>query len=224
MTDLSLAAQTVLDAANKVSFYGPDDCLNESRWIAAAALRAAADQVVPEQSEPPCGESEPWPQSYQLMADSKWEQRQKTRAELLAIAAELKKQMTNQHPITPPPELSDEQVGEWLIDDGYPWDPSEQAVITITTNRLKNVACQAFQAGADQELEACCEWLHWQNLATHPELIPSLRAARRPKPPSLKEQALEILQRLSKDGFPCNYQEDSDWDTIRRALDQLPDS
>jgi hypothetical protein len=45
--------------------------------------------VVPEQSEPPCGEGEPWPQSYQLMADSKWEQRQKTRAELLAIAAEL---------------------------------------------------------------------------------------------------------------------------------------
>lgn len=54
-----------------------------------AALRAAADQVVPEQAEPPCGESEPWPQSYQLMADSKWEQRQQTRAELLAIAAEL---------------------------------------------------------------------------------------------------------------------------------------
>ena len=62
-------------------------CVN--RLATAAALRAAADQVVPEQSEPPCGEGEPWPQSYQLMADSKWEQRQKTRAELLAIAAEL---------------------------------------------------------------------------------------------------------------------------------------
>lgn len=45
MTDLSPAAQTVLDAANKVSSYGPDDCLNESRWIAAAALRAAANQL-----------------------------------------------------------------------------------------------------------------------------------------------------------------------------------
>ena len=60
--------------------------------IAAAALRAAADQVVPEQAEPPCGESEPWPQSYQLMADSKWEQRQQTRAKLLAIATELEGQ------------------------------------------------------------------------------------------------------------------------------------
>lgn len=52
MTDLSPQAQTVLDAANKVSSYGPDDCLNESRWIAAAALRAAADQVVPWKPEP----------------------------------------------------------------------------------------------------------------------------------------------------------------------------
>jgi hypothetical protein len=44
---LSPAAQAVLDAANGRSSYGPDDCLSESRWIAAAALRAAADQVVP---------------------------------------------------------------------------------------------------------------------------------------------------------------------------------
>jgi hypothetical protein len=45
MTDLSPAAQAVLDAANGRSSYGPDDCLNESRWIAAAALRAAASQL-----------------------------------------------------------------------------------------------------------------------------------------------------------------------------------
>ena len=78
---LSPAAQAVLDATGRKIWYRNDDI--------AAALRAAADQVVPEQAEPPCGESEPWPQSYQLMADSKWEQRQQTRAELLAIAAEL---------------------------------------------------------------------------------------------------------------------------------------
>jgi hypothetical protein len=42
MTELSFAAQAVLDAANGAQCYGPDDCLNESRWIAAAALRAAA--------------------------------------------------------------------------------------------------------------------------------------------------------------------------------------
>jgi len=79
---LSPAAQAVLHGFRAVPtlMYGPS---------IAAALRAVSDQVVPEQSEPPCGEGAPWPQSYQLMADSKWEQRQKTRAELLAIAAEL---------------------------------------------------------------------------------------------------------------------------------------
>ena len=41
MPKLSPAVKAVLDAANNENSYGPDDCLNESRWIAAAALRAA---------------------------------------------------------------------------------------------------------------------------------------------------------------------------------------
>jgi len=45
MTTLSPAAQAVLDAANGRSSYGPDDCLSESRWIAAAALRALAVRI-----------------------------------------------------------------------------------------------------------------------------------------------------------------------------------
>jgi hypothetical protein len=83
---LSPAAQAVMVAWesewSKGSF-----CLEERS--VAAALRAAADQVVPEQFEPPTGENEPWPRDYQLMSDSKWEQRQHTRRKLLAIAAEL---------------------------------------------------------------------------------------------------------------------------------------
>ncbi len=82
------------------------------------------------------------------------------------------------------------------------------------------IATRAAQWGADQELEACCEWL---NRVGHFVVGAELRAARRPKPPSLKEKALETLQRLSKDKYPCNYQEDSDWDTIRRALEALPE-
>jgi hypothetical protein len=109
--------------------------------------------------------------------------------------------MTNQHPLTPPPEL----VQQW-IDANKTW--------------LRGIALEAAQWGADQELEACCEWL---KLEGHEHEHEALLAARRPKAPSLKEQALETLQRLSKDGFPCNYQEDSDWDTIRRALEALPD-
>jgi hypothetical protein len=40
---LSPEAQAVLDAANSASSYGPDDCLNDARQIAVAALRAAAE-------------------------------------------------------------------------------------------------------------------------------------------------------------------------------------
>lgn len=45
---------------------------------------------------------------------------------------------------------------------------------------IQDIATQAARWGADMELEACCEWLHWQSLATHQDLIPLLRAARRP--------------------------------------------
>jgi len=86
MTDLSPAAQAVLDAANGASSYGPDDCLNESRWIAAAALRAAADQVVPEEPEP--DQSAMTFSDWNLKTES-WDARMATRSELLAIAAEL---------------------------------------------------------------------------------------------------------------------------------------
>ena len=119
------------------------------------------------------------------------------------------------HPITPPPELSDEQVGEWLIDDDYPWDPSEQAVITIAPSRLKNVARQAYQAGADQELEACVGWLEHRIGGIYPDV---LRAARRPKPPSLKKQALDAHNRMM-----AGEETQDDWAIVRRALEQLDD-
>jgi hypothetical protein len=58
-------------------------------------------------------------------------------------------------------------------------------------NALANYLCtQAAQWGADQELEACCEWLAKKQGHSGTLLFNALRAARRPKPPSLKEQAL----------------------------------
>lgn len=45
MANLSQSAQAVLDAANNSSAYGPEDCLNEARQIAAAALRALAVRI-----------------------------------------------------------------------------------------------------------------------------------------------------------------------------------
>jgi hypothetical protein len=41
--------------------------------------------------------------------------------------------------ITPPPEL----VQQWLCSDDYLWGPLEQKSITITANRLQNVAARA---------------------------------------------------------------------------------
>jgi len=74
----------------------------------------------------------------------------------------------------------------------------------------------AYAAGADQELEALLVWLRvkgFDNLAS------DLLSARRPKPPSLKQQALCALI----DGIERGGHDQSDIDTIRRALEALPD-
>jgi hypothetical protein len=112
--------------------------------------------------------------------------------------------MTN--PITPPPEL----VGHWLCSDDFQWGPLEQISITITTNRLQHVATQAAQWGADQELEACCELV--------PGLTNYLCNTRRPKPPSLKEEAIGALHGIHDQG-PTSEQVV----IIRRALESLPE-
>ena len=89
MTDLS-PAQKILAALSRryeLCGYFDDDW---AQYCLAAALEAVADQVVPEEVEPPCGETEPWPQAYQLMSDAQWEKCQQLRSEILAIAAELR--------------------------------------------------------------------------------------------------------------------------------------
>jgi hypothetical protein len=108
--------------------------------------------------------------------------------------------MTQQHPITP----SDELIGEWIdTDEGGP-------------NVISRIATRAAQWGADQELEACCEWMADE---TPTNYINALRAARRSKPPSLKKQAL-----LAINAIDAGTDKPGDSDTIRRALEALPDS
>ena len=75
MTPLSPAAQAV-----DIAIYGPGLGATR-RQIAAAALRAAVDQVVPD--EPYCFEDD------SLCEYLRRTQRQETRAKFLAIAAEL---------------------------------------------------------------------------------------------------------------------------------------
>jgi hypothetical protein len=107
------------------------------------------------------------------------------------------KMMIKQHPITPPLKL----VHQWA---DMLASRSDQAVFTM-----------AAQWGGDQELEACVEWLgdapvvYNDNGDLHPGSY--LRDARRPKPPSLKEQALAALE-----------DDDIDVYLIRRALEALP--
>ena len=78
-------------------------------------------------------------------------------------------------------------------------------------------ATELAQKIADQELEACCEWVD-TNCPAYVKPGEDLRAARRPKPPSLKEQALEALDKSTDLAM---YQRE--YDTIRRALEQLDD-
>ena len=110
--------------------------------------------------------------------------------------------MPEQHPITPSPEL----IEEWI-------ELSRPTPVSYSNPNV--LATYAARWGADQELEACCKWL--------PKLPPwsadDLRKHRRPKPQSLKEEALEALKHAEEGWRPIP----ADCKIIRRALESLPD-
>ena len=118
--------------------------------------------------------------------------------------------MNTTNPIIPPPELV-QQCWDELRDQTQDLDAAKAWGKAITL---------AYQAGADQELEACCEWLDTEKILTKDGgYIRKLRAARRPKPPSLKEQALLVIDTAVND-----YRMSSDAASIiRRALEALDD-
>ena len=121
--------------------------------------------------------------------------------------------MTQQHPITPPPEL----VQQWREAPEFS-ALSPCVMVTVTNTKLQDIATQAAQWGSDQELEACCDWVETE-CPGYGGPYEKLRAARRPKPPNLKEQALALVEQ-HEDGWRPSPK---DWDTIRRALEQLDD-
>ena len=118
--------------------------------------------------------------------------------------------MTEQHPITPPREL----VLQWYNECPEANEAS-----------LPYVATQAARWGADQQLTADAKWLDHNALnEPHLRITPvgeALKEAMRPKPPSLKEQALEELSLISIS--PESGVRVSALDTIRRALEALPE-
>ena len=114
--------------------------------------------------------------------------------------------MTEQHPI-PPFDL----FRQWGFD-----------ILTERDSIDHVLDCawrDGFRTGADQELEACCEW----TTANFGELPgQNLNLFRRPKPPSLKERALNALSHLI-DGAAYSMDTTEPAEYIRRALEALPD-
>ena len=112
------------------------------------------------------------------------------------------------HPITPPPELLQQWMTEFY---GTPVVPGEACT---------DLATRAAQWGANQQLAKDAEWLNHNALnQPHLRIAPvgeSLKEAMRPKPPSLKEQALTALESIQHRTTDPNIIE-----PIRRALEAL---
>lgn len=111
-----------------------------------------------------------------------------------------------EHPIAPPTEL----VQHWLY-------AASSVPASLTTDlggrrdHIDYIATEAARWGADQELEACCEWLSTYG---HTYEV-GLRAARRPKPPSPKEEALKVLEAL----IEWQRIDDPEYQALRHALE-----
>ena len=113
--------------------------------------------------------------------------------------------MTQEHPITPSQEL----VDKWVAMLEYCEDI--------------DVFSDIARWGAAMELDACCEWVSQFNYDDY-SYGDRLRDARRsPKPPSLKQQALGVLDSLSDDCLHESFECFEKVAIIRRALESLPD-
>ena len=113
-------------------------------------------------------------------------------------------------------EPSPEQFAEWLA-QAMEGRPAEE-LKTKPGFAIGEVARLAYAAGADAELEACCEHadVWWVSGAAD-----CLRNLRRSKPPSLKQQALNELEEATE--YAANKGARLYTETIRRALKSLPD-
>ncbi len=110
--------------------------------------------------------------------------------------------------ITPPLKL----VRQWETD----WHYSKVKHIGLELY----IAARAAQWGADIELKACCKWLEAYDYdEVGRQLAEVMHAARRPKPPSLKEQALLAIDTaVADDRLSADVA-----NVVRRVLEQLDD-
>jgi len=108
--------------------------------------------------------------------------------------------------ITLPPDL----VQQWVAEI---WHEGTPVRVSLSD---EHIATRAAQWGADQELEACCDWIREQGY--HPSVPRDLHADRRPKPPSLKERALQAWACVE-----AGTDDQTAMAVIRRALEALPE-
>lgn len=108
------------------------------------------------------------------------------------------------HPITPSTDLILQWHAEWQNDN-------EDIQIT-------NVIYQAARWGADQELEACCDWLEKNQCEDPEETVQLLYQERRNDGLTIKEQALQALEVLVEEGL-----DKKSYDILIDALEGLPD-
>jgi hypothetical protein len=111
-------------------------------------------------------------------------------------------------------------VQQWRSEPEYSDGHHKITMVTMSQDRLMEICEKSALHGADFELDACCEWLSDETLCeskTHRRL----RAARRPKPPSLKEQAMDELDGIAA-VFRMSHGGNLVCDKIRRALEALP--
>lgn len=107
---------------------------------------------------------------------------------------------------------SDELIQQWM-DEFY------GGTGAFASTEETFMAKRAAEWGADQELEACIKLL--SDLGGDGEMI---RRYRRPKPPSLKEQAKFAAAVLRSPDETCSIAElQQHWHTICNALEQLND-
>jgi hypothetical protein len=102
----------------------------------------------------------------------------------------------------------------------HPITPSPELVASLRNSAPHGIRTRelwlinsAYAAGADQELEACCEWTAIVGGAD------ALRAARRPKPPTLAEQGMEALRSTTFEK-QCHY--DAMFAALKRLAELEP--
>lgn len=120
--------------------------------------------------------------------------------------------INKEHPMNAPLELID----QWLN------NTRDNAIGVYLPSCEVLFADQAVRWGADQELEACLTEISFYSTQA---IADKIRAARRPSPLSLKEQALATLESADGSEYPVisTTLTADQHALIRRALEALPD-